>query len=172
MDSPEKAQLLADLEASRSALTAALSGVSEDLASRAPSPEKWSILQCVEHLAVVEENLLARVAAAQPSDAPPLDPRRETLLATRALDRTRPRQAPEAALPTGRFLTLSAALQHFNQARGRTIHFVEQCTDDLRRRRTTHPIIGDVTCHEVLLIIAAHPLRHVQQIEEIKSSIN
>jgi uncharacterized damage-inducible protein DinB len=172
MDAPEKAQLLADLEASRSALIAALSGVSEDLALRAPSPEKWSILQCVEHVAVVEENLLARVIAAQPSEAPPIDPRRETLIVARALDRTRPRQAPEAALPTGRFPTLSAALQHFLEGRDRTIRFVEQCTDDLRRRRTTHPVIGDVTCHEVLLLIAAHPLRHVQQIAEIKSAIS
>jgi hypothetical protein len=171
MDAPEKARLLADLEAGRAALVAALSGVTDNIAARAPSPEKWSILQCVEHLAVVEDNLLSRVAAASPSDAPPIDPRRETLLTARALDRTRPRQAPEAALPTGRFPTLSAALQHFLEGRDRTIRFVEQCTEDLRRRRTTHPLVGDVTCHEVLLLIAAHPLRHVQQIEEIKAAI-
>jgi hypothetical protein len=171
MDIIEKQKLLADLAAGPAALIAALSGVTEDLAARAPSPEKWSILHCVEHLAIVEGNLLSRIAAAQPSDAPPIDPRRETLLAARALDRTRPRQAPDAALPTGRFPTLSAALQHFLEGRDRTIRFVEQCTDDLRHRRTTHPLIGDVTCHEVLLLIAAHPLRHVQQIEEIKAAI-
>jgi uncharacterized damage-inducible protein DinB len=172
MDAPDKARLLADLEAGRSALIAALTGVSEDRASRNPSPEKWSILQCVEHLAIVEDNLLSRITAAQPSDAPPMDPRRETLIVARALDRTRPRQAPEVALPTGRFPTLSAALQHFLAGRERTLRFVEQCTDDLRRRRTTHPVIGEVTCHEVLLLIATHPLRHVQQIEEIKAAVS
>jgi hypothetical protein len=43
--------------------------------------------------------------------------------------------------------------------------------DDLRRRIATHPIMGTVNCHEMLLSIAVHTLRHVQQIEEIKASL-
>ena len=75
-------------------------------------------------------------------------PRRETLLVTRGLDRARKRQAPEAAIPTGRFPTLSAALQHLLENRDHTILFVEQCTADLRCRQTSHPLIGVVNCHE------------------------
>jgi hypothetical protein len=31
--------------------------------------------------------------------------------------------------------------------------------------------MGTVNCHEMLLSIAVHTLRHVQQIEEIKASL-
>jgi uncharacterized damage-inducible protein DinB len=172
MDPNERQIILADLHTGRSNLIAVLSSVTEDQAARIPSPGSWSVLQCVEHLAVAEKNLFSRLSAAQPSDTSTLNPRRETLLVTRGLDRTRKRQAPEAAIPTGRFPTLSAALQHFLENRDHTILFVEQCTADLRCRQTSHPLIGVVNCHELLLLIAVHPLRHIQQIEEIKAATN
>jgi uncharacterized damage-inducible protein DinB len=172
MDPNDKQKILADLHTGRSALIAVLSGVTEDQAARTPSPGSWSVLQCVEHLAVAEHNLLSRIAAAQPSGPSTLNPRREALLVTRGLDRTKKLQAPEAAIPTGRFPTLAAALQHFLENRARTILFVEQCTDNLHCRQTSHPLIGELNCHELLLLIAVHPLRHVKQIEEIKAATN
>ena len=33
------------------------------------------------------------------------------------------------------------------------------------------PIIGTVNCFETLLMIAAHPLRHANQIEEIRAAL-
>jgi hypothetical protein len=172
MDPNEKQKILAELHTGRSTLIAVLAGMTEDQATRIPSPGSWSVLQCVEHLAVAENNLLSRITAAQQSSSSTLNPRREALLVTRGLDRTRKLQAPEAAVPTGRFPTLSAALQQFLHGRARTILFVEQCTDDLRCRQTSHPLIGDINCHELLLLIAVHPLRHIQQIEEIKAATN
>ena len=62
-------------------------------------------------------------------------------------------------------------MQRFLALRERTIQFVRDNKDDLRRRIATHPIMGTVNCHEMLLSIAVHTLRHVQQIEEIKASL-
>jgi hypothetical protein len=36
---------------------------------------------------------------------------------------------------------------------------------------TTHPLIPVVNCYEMLLMMAAHPLRHAKQIEEIRAAL-
>lgn len=54
MEKFENEKLLADLENSRQILLDVLRGVSEDIAART-LPGRWSILECVEHLAVSED---------------------------------------------------------------------------------------------------------------------
>jgi hypothetical protein len=36
----------------------------------------------------------------------------------------------------------------------------------------THPIVGILNGYELLLMIAIHPLRHAQQIDEVRSSFS
>jgi hypothetical protein len=171
MDPNERESLLADLRSSRSALLAAVSGVPEDRVARSPAPGCWSVLECVEHVALVEKHLLTRITSSRHSDVSTANPQREAFLAARVLDRTKKIQAPELAIPTGRYPTLSAALQAFLESRDCTIQFVEQCTSDLRSELTTHPLIGEANCHEVLVMMAAHPHRHAKQIEEVKAAL-
>jgi len=169
MRAHEKKKLLADLERGRQTLLDVLAGVTEELAARKPAPEKWSILECVEHLAVSEEYLLSQIAVSVHSDTPAISRNREVLIVQNGLDRKRKFQSPEVGRPTGRFATLARALQEFLAHRQRTILYVTGCGEDLRCRLTTHPMIATVNCYEVLLMIAVHPLRHVKQIEEIKA---
>jgi len=63
MEACEKEKLLADLEHGKQTLLDVLTGVTEELAARKPAPEKWSILECVEHLAVSEEYLFSQILA-------------------------------------------------------------------------------------------------------------
>jgi DinB superfamily len=165
MEAQEKETVLADLHHGREALLAALRGVTEEDAAWHPGPGRWSVLDCVEHLAVSEDYLLSQIRAAQPT--PTRNEQREAMIATRGLDRSRPVPSPEVGLPIGRFATLTAAQHHFLESRARTIRFVEDCTQDLRSSATTHPLLGAVNCHEMLLILAVHPHRHAQQIQEI-----
>jgi hypothetical protein len=167
----EKERILADLESGRNVLLEALSGVTEDTAAVSPAPGKWSILECVEHLAVSEEYLFGQIEASHPSEAPIVNEKRESLIVARGLDRTRPVQSPDVGRPAARFSTLAAALQSFLAAGERTIRFVESCGEDLRAKSTTHPIIGTVNCYETLLMIAVHPHRHAKQIAEIKFAL-
>jgi len=172
METREREDLLVKLRIGRSELLAVLADVNDEFAARIPSPGSWSILNCVEHLAISEEYLFSQIGSSQSSDAPPLNRLREAVIVARGMDRTKTVQSPEVGLPIGRFATLSEALQYFLKVRERTIQFVEQCTDDLRCKRTSHPLIGEVNCQEVLLMISVHPRRHVKQIEEIKLQIS
>ncbi|MGO9317266.1 MAG: DinB family protein [Terracidiphilus sp.] len=170
MNEHERQAILASLEHGSTALLNALHGVTEELAIRVPGPGRWSILQCAEHVAVAEDHLFSLITASKWSDTPLINEQREILIATRGPDRTTRRESPEDAKPTGRFSTLSEAVQHFQTGRVRTIQFVNENKGDLRSRITTHPLMGTVNCHEVLLLMAVHPTRHANQIEEIKAA--
>ena len=171
MEAHEKETTLADLENSGNALLDVLNGVTEEVAARPPAPGKWSVLECVEHLAISEDYLFSRIAASSCSPEAVTNKDRDALIVSRGLDRTRPAQSPEAGRPSGRFSTLREAARHFLAGRERTIRFVEDCGEDLRSRLTSHPLAGTVNCHEILLMIAVHTRPHTKQIEEIKAAL-
>jgi uncharacterized damage-inducible protein DinB len=166
MDAHEKQQILAELEKGRRGLLDALRGVTEEAAACRPGPRRWSVRECVEHVAAAEDYLLGRIAASHAVAAPVVDQRLEALIPVRGADRSLRMEAPEVVKPAGRYATLEAATQGFLAGRERTIRFVEQCGEDLRARLTTHPLLGTVNCWETLLMMAAHPGRHAGQIRE------
>jgi hypothetical protein len=168
MQPDERADLLDWLERGRRAFRDAVAGLTEAEAARAPGPGQWSVLECAEHVAVVEKYLYARLLEGRPDPAAGIPPGREALIRQRAADRSRKVPAPEAALPSGRYATLAEALAAFESARARTTAFVEACTEDLRAKVTTHPILKTATCYQTLLMMAAHPERHARQVVEIR----
>jgi uncharacterized damage-inducible protein DinB len=166
MEHREIQEMLAELDKGRQELLEALRGVTEEAASFRPGPGRWSVLECVEHVVVVEDYLFGQIGASSATAVPADDRRREKLIPVRATDRRFRIESPDVSKPTGRFATLEAATERFLAGRQRTIHFVEECGDDLRARLTTHPILGTVNCWETLLLMAAHPRRHAAQIRE------
>lgn len=171
MDTTERAALLARLESGKKAILDALDGIADEVAKRLPAEGKWSILECVEHLAVSEEFMFAQILNAVPSETPAVNRERESGILTRGADRAKAFQSPEAMQPKGRFPTISEALQHFLAAHERTARFVEKHHGDLRSQITLHPMFGRINCYENLLLIAVHPLRHAKQIEQCKAVV-
>src|SRR5580658_2055717 len=124
MNANERKQILALLEDSRAALLSSLDGVSDERARRIPAPGRWSILGCVEHLAVSEDYFFAQILNATPSDPPLINLVREAKMLARGADRSRKMESPPEGHPTGAFPTLAAALEHFQDSRNRTVEFV------------------------------------------------
>ena len=175
MQAHEKAAILKDLAAGRNAFLEALHGVVEELAVTTPAPGRWSVIECVEHVAVSEDFLLSAITMSVSRTEPPetavVNPKREAAILARGAERTPPVISPEVGRPTGRFTTLAAALESFLATRERTVRFVETCDEDLRSQPMTHPLIGTINCHEALLLIAVHPRRHAGQIREIRTAL-
>src|SRR5215831_4186948 len=117
MQTSERQELLAMLAAGRQALIDALDGVTEEQAARIPAPGRWSVLGCVEHVALVEDYLFARLIEGRRVDATGIDPAREGLIRERAPSRTRRVPAPEAVVPVGRYATVAEALDAFAAVR-------------------------------------------------------
>jgi len=171
MEAKERQEILALLEQGRNALPAAVNGVNSEIASRIPGPGKWSILGCVEHIAASEDYMFSQIGKAATPQTPIVNREREAKMLARGTDRSRRIESPPEGQPTGAFPTLEAAVAHFLKSRDRTIAFVRDCQEDLRARATWHPILKDANCHEMLLSIGLHVLRHVKQIDEIKAEL-
>jgi hypothetical protein len=171
MEANERQEILALLEEGRAALLAAVDGVTDERARRIPAPGRWSILGCVEHVAISEDYFFAQIAKATPSKTPLINLEREAKMLARGADRSRRMESPPEGHPTGAFPTLAAAIHHFLDSRRRSIEFVERNQEDLRSKVTWHPILKQVNCHEMLLSMGLHVLRHVKQIEEMKGEV-
>jgi uncharacterized damage-inducible protein DinB len=167
----DRLEILENLKAGREAFLEALSDVTEELARRSPGPGKWSVFECVEHVATAEEYLLAQITSAKLAEIPMINIAREALIMKRGMDRRRRFDAPEDAKPRNRFATLKEALAHFESTREKTIQFVENCLDDPRTMMARHPIIGLANNYEMLLMMIVHPHRHADQIREIIEAV-
>ena len=168
MDASERVDIVRRLEESRDALFAAVQGLSDEDAAVRRTPERWSIAECVEHVAVVERRMLAMIRKHFTLLDAPLDTReREAKLLHVGSKRTRRIEAPPAAQPTG-MKPLRAALEEFNQARSASLDYISETTDDLRARTVEHPVAGTITAQECLMLLATHPARHAEQIREMR----
>src|SRR4051794_13926411 len=89
---------LAHLERTRAALVAATKGLSEAQWKFKPAPDRWSVAEVVEHIALAEDMMLdnAKKAMQSPAGKPDRDYKAidKTLLST-IPDRSRKFQAPE-----------------------------------------------------------------------------
>jgi uncharacterized damage-inducible protein DinB len=169
MDSAERDSLLAGLRTTRDTFLAGLSGISEAQARFRPAPDRWSIEECAEHIALVENGLLMRLTRESSPSERLVRPERQTELGKLGRERSTKRQAPERVRPTGRFGSVAKALEQFVANREQTIAYLRDCRDDLHARTVVHPI-GQMTCHELVVLMTAHTLRHLDQIREIQAS--
>jgi hypothetical protein len=171
VDAGDRQALLQNLEQGQQELLEALRGVSEDLVVRIPAPGSWSVLQCIEHVAVSEGYLFERLTVSRALGSPKVDEPREESIVVRGLDRTKNVRSPDAAEPTV-LRPLPMRSGTFRASRDRTIQFVRNCNEDLRAKVTDHPLIGVLNCHELLLIMSVHPRRHARQVEEVRSALS
>lgn len=171
MDAADREQILHLIAESDAALVAAASGVSDEGARRRPEAERWSVLECVEHVILVEDGVFASISLHSTPGAPPAEPRREGQILRGMTKREHKFTAPEHAVPRGRYSSLAEALDEFRKRRARTVAYVQQYQEDPRNRTTLHPVIGPVSCQEMFLVLALHPARHALQIREARKSL-
>jgi hypothetical protein len=170
MTTPAKSEIVQSLENGREEFNAAAAGM-EAQAKVKPAPDRWSVLECVEHVVIVEENNLGKLAAAARLETPRIDKQKEASIVAQFPDRTIRHPAPDAAKPTGRFASLAEALEAFNAVRTRVVQFANERQPDLYLLAIEHRRLGTVNGAEMLLITAGHAGRHADQIREIKAAL-
>jgi uncharacterized damage-inducible protein DinB len=167
----DKPFLLALLRESRHCFLESFAEVTEEEAHLRPAPDRWSVLETIEHLATAEGVLLKLLQtrrAPRPADAP----NRELRFLEVVAERANKMQSPEGALPNGRFTSLHAAATQFKTTRAAVIQFLDEVpVEELRSTEVKHPhpAAGMVSPCEMLIIMAKHAERHARQIEEIRS---
>ena len=168
----DKEKALALLESSKKGVLAATKGLSEAQWNFKAAPDKWSIAECMEHIAAAEDFIRGNITenvmkapAAPDRDIAKID----AGILTGVPDRTTKFQAPEPIKPTNRFGSPDAAIKHFVESRAKTEEYLKN-TADLRGHAVDSPVGGKWDAYEFILLIGAHSERHTKQIEEVKTS--
>jgi len=166
-----KARLLEALRKGGDAFLCSVAGVGETACRLRPAEDRWSVLECAEHVAVAEEVMLALVTGEKQARDPE-GPKRDDRILRSGTDRSTRFDASNQSRPLGRFSTLAEAVVHFQAVRERTLRLVEQTGEDLRATEVKHPhpVVGVISTYECLLLMGSHTQRHALQIEEIKNS--
>jgi uncharacterized damage-inducible protein DinB len=162
----EMKDVAGQLESARAELVVVVSGLTEEQARTRPAPDRWSVLECLEHVSSVERRFLGMVKASEAGTPAERDSAKEAVIEERVLDRSNRRTAPEAVHPTGKHGGISEALQEFNTARDETLRFASEQGVNLLSRRANHPVLGPLNGVEALLLIAGHGRRHTAQMRE------
>ena len=165
--------LLKHLDQTRQAFLASVSGVSEAQWKFKAGPDRWSIAEVAEHIAISETTLLQLVTdRVLKSPATPRDPNAisDARLLEGLLDRTNKFQAPEVLKPTNRWATRDALTKDFVIARDKTAAYVRTTTDDLHGHSSPHPVFKTLDGYQWILLLSGHAARHTAQIEEVTTS--
>lgn len=161
------------LEETRDGVVAAVSSLSDAQMHFKPAPNRWSVAECLEHIALAEDSLMMNVSQNVMKAAPGTPDRDFSKIDANVLamipDRSHKRQAPPELVPTGRW-TPDETLKHFLASREKTIEYMKT-TPDLRAHVADGPM-GQLDAYEWLLLIGAHSRRHTEQIDEVKADPN
>ena len=140
------------------------------------SPERWSVKECMYHIAGAEKLLWGMLETSMKGPATP-EKKAEVKFTDEQVikmleDRSTKFKAPEPIQPqnTG-YKSLDEAISDFKLTRGDHIKYLKNTTEDLRNHFVQTPA-GTIDCYQFCLFIAAHSNRHTQQINEVKENEN
>jgi hypothetical protein len=177
LSAEERAAALKSLQATHDAFLQSIAGLSEKQWRFKPAPDRWSVAEVSEHIAVSESMIFGMVQSkimtspADPSKRAEVAGKDEIIL-TKVPDRSHKAQAPEFLKPTNRWATREELTQAFEDSRKATMDYVRTTNDDLRDHFGPHPILGPMDAYQWILLISAHSERHTKQIEEVKADPN
>lgn len=159
------------LEQTRQGVIDATKGLSDAQWKFKPAPDRWSVQQCVEHLALAEdfmyENGVQKALAGQPS-APDRDYKKiDAAILAMVPDRSHKAQAPGPLVPNGNGSPLDT-LDRFEKSRDRSIQLMKTSAS-LRSSVVDSQLFGKVDAYEWLIFMSAHSDRHTKQILEVKA---
>ena len=177
----DRQKLINHLEKTRMSLVEATKGLSPAQLNFKASPFRWSVAQCVEHLALSESFLFQRAtenvlkAPAQPTRKTPEQMiEGDNFLLKNVPDRSSRFQAPEPIRPGKQSPSAGVAqgLPEFLSARGRTIEYVKTTQEDLRGHCVDGPFLKCMDAYQWILLLSAHTDRHLAQLLEVKADPN
>jgi len=157
-----------DIQEIRAELLRSVEGLSNEALNHR-TETRWSVLQVLEHLFLIEKSCSKAIAHMltqpdAPVDAKPVE---------RAADRTRKVPAPDAFVPADEDMLLADVLSRLDRVRltlNATIASVEDETL-WTRKSLHHPVIGTLNAGQWVDFIGFHEKRHLAQVEEIKHEL-
>lgn len=162
------------LESTKKNIEEATKGLSDAQWNFKPGPDRWSVAQVMEHIALAEDYLRGFVVdqVMKGPAAPDRDLKKtDAMVLAKIPDRSQKFQAPEPLKPVNKFGTPADTLKHFLESRAKTESLLKD-TPDLRDHTFDSPMGQKLDAYQWILFIAAHSDRHTQQIKEVEADPN
>lgn len=164
------------LEDSEKNALSAISKLSEAQLKFKPAADKWSVEECMMHIAASETMLWSMIEGTVKTPANP-EKRSEIKWSDEDVmknitDRSnKVKTFPPLEPQNTGFKTLSDATASFKENRAKLINYVKSTKDDLRNHVGAMPV-GSFDCYQMVLFIGAHSNRHVEQMKEVMADPN
>lgn len=175
MTKSERTAAINELNATKTRVTTTVKDLSKAQLNFKSNPKAWSIAECLEHIAISEQNIFGLLIGALETPADASKRGDVKMTDQQLLDIIRSRDAKvktgEAFEPTGKYGSYQATLEAFKNKRHDNTGYVQNTQDDLRNRYAQLPF-GTVDAYQVILFMSGHTERHVRQMEEVKAHID
>jgi hypothetical protein len=174
MSPEERSRAVQYLEETRQGFLDATTGLSDAQWNFREAPERWSVADCAEHMAL-SEAFIFRIFQQTVLGAPPRPEMKEAargkdeLMFTRVPGRATRVQAPEHLRPACRWPDPAEAVRQFLDARDTSIQFAKATDADLRSLFAEHPFLKTLDGYQWLLFLAGHSARHTAQMREVQA---
>ena len=173
MTDEDREHLLVHFQMTGSMLEEEIRGLSPAQLEYQPAPDRWSIRQCVSHLAVAEPDYwreLNDAVKAPPDMKGKTSSNSDADIMWYGIDRVVHTKTGGGHEKVDTYKDVGEAMAKFRALRGTMIQYIKTTHDDLRAHSfgKTEPIDS----WQWMLEISTHSERHLQQIREIKADPN
>ena len=180
MQEQERQVIIGHLNSSRNRILRVIDGLTPRQWAFRTAEGRWSIAECLDHVIRVEDRVRGLVANKLREGTPQPEQRlsaeelrdKDARISKGVVDRSVPRQAPEAMRPDGGPANSAELAAAFRATRERSAEFVRTIEGDLRSHFHAHGFFGEIDCYQWLILMGLHSARHAEQMEEVRASQN
>jgi hypothetical protein len=169
----ERKTAISLMKDTRTEVLKSVKGLTNEQLNFKAGPDRWSIKECMYHIAITEEKLWGMMETNMKSPGNP-EKRADIKISDDDLikmieDRSTKVKTMEPFEPKNSpYKTMDEAVMAYKNMRAEHIKYMKMTTEDLRNHVTVMPF-GSIDCYQFCLFIAAHNNRHRQQIDEVKA---
>jgi hypothetical protein len=168
MTQRDREHLVAHLEMTQAWLTDEVSHLSPAQLNFRPAPDKWTVAEVVQHLAIAEPNYWKLLQDGLKQPPKKLDkPTNDADVLWYGIDRTHHDKTSPDENPKDQVIDVPQALKTFLAMHARLLEVARSSNEDLRGHAVTE---WGVDAYQCLLEISTHEQRHILQIREIKAN--
>ncbi|EMA6342142.1 DinB family protein [Bacillus cytotoxicus] len=162
--------LLQSLQATRHALLSEVEMLNDTDVNIKPRRDKWSIIQIMHHLHLVEQSVTSALVYALQKREGKFVPFKDLQL---MLDRTYKREAPQQMQPTETLMKKQQGIQLLEHSRQELLHTLHSIIDEkeLYQNSLKHPVFQELSLYQWIQFLDLHEQRHLTQLKEAKHAI-
>ncbi|HEV8271249.1 MAG TPA: DinB family protein [Chitinophagaceae bacterium] len=161
------------MKSTKTELQDAIKGLSATQLMHKVTADKWSVQECVYHIAISEKTLWTMLETSMKAGPTP-EKKKDLKVSDEQVikmteDRTNKVKTFSPLEPQNTpYKSLDEAMNDFKTARAAHIKYIKATSEDLRNHFVQMPF-GLLDCYQLCLLISSHTDRHVQQLNEVKA---